>query len=88
MQIEMLTQSQITLPDEIVVKFNISKGDKLELFEKDGLICLLPKIEYTQKKPENQWPRDFLNTLGSFEEIDIFEPEELSFIHDVRREEM
>jgi bifunctional DNA-binding transcriptional regulator/antitoxin component of YhaV-PrlF toxin-antitoxin module len=85
---EMLTQSQITLPDELISKFNLTKGDKLKIFEKDGLICLSPKVIFPYENLTKQWPHEFLNILGSLNETDIVEPDELSFAQDARREEM
>ena len=33
---ELRTKSQITIPKEIIKKLNLSEGDKLEVYEKDG----------------------------------------------------
>lgn len=43
---ELRQKSQITIPKEIVTKLSLSTGDKLEVFEKDGLICLMPVVVY------------------------------------------
>ena len=43
---ELRTKSQITLPKSIVSSFGLSEGDKLEVFEKDGVICMVPVAVY------------------------------------------
>lgn len=43
---ELRTKSQITIPKEIVKNLGLSEGDKLEIFEKDGMICIIPVIVY------------------------------------------
>jgi AbrB family looped-hinge helix DNA binding protein len=39
------SQIQVTLPKELVDRLNLSEGDELELYEKDGMICIVPVIE-------------------------------------------
>ena len=56
MLVELRTKSQITLPKELVEKLGLSEGDKLELFEKDGTICIMPVAVY---------PKRYLNELKS-----------------------
>lgn len=46
---ELRQKSQITIPKEIVVKLGLSEGDKLDVFEKDGVICMLPVAVYPKK---------------------------------------
>jgi len=46
---ELRPKSQITIPKEVVDKLGLSEGDKLEVFEKDGTICLLPVVTYPKK---------------------------------------
>ncbi len=46
---ELRQKSQITIPKEIVVKLGLSEGDKLEVFEQDGTICMLPVAVYPKK---------------------------------------
>lgn len=46
---ELRTKSQITLPKEIVVSLGLSEGDKLDIFEKDGIICMMPVAVYPKK---------------------------------------
>ena len=46
---ELRAKSQITLPKSIVSSLGISEGDKLEIFEKDGMICTVPVVVYPKK---------------------------------------
>ncbi len=46
---ELRQKSQITIPKEIIVKLGLSEGDKLDIFEKDGIICMLPVAVYPKK---------------------------------------
>lgn len=43
---ELRQKSQVTIPNEIIVKLGLSEGDKLEVFEKDGTIFLMPVVVY------------------------------------------
>lgn len=56
---ELRQKSQITIPKEIIVKLGLSEGDKLDVFEQDGTICMMPVVVY---------PKKYLNELR--EEID------------------
>ena len=56
---ELRQKAQVTIPKEIIVKLGLSEGDKLDIFEKDGSICIMPVIVY---------PKNTLNELR--EEID------------------
>lgn len=56
---ELRQKSQVTIPKEIIVKLGLSEGDKLEISEKDGSICIMPVVVY---------PKKYLNELR--EEID------------------
>ena len=49
MLVELRQKSQITIPKEIIVKLGLSEGDKLDIFEKDGTICMLPVVVYPKK---------------------------------------
>lgn len=49
MLVELRQKSQVTIPKEIVVKLGLSEGDKLEVFEKDGSICIMPVVVYPKK---------------------------------------
>ena len=46
---ELRTKSQITIPKDIVSSMELSTGDKFDVFEKDGMICLLPVTVYPKK---------------------------------------
>ncbi len=46
---ELRTKSQITLPKEIVISLGLSEGDKLEIYQKDGIICMVPVTVYPKK---------------------------------------
>lgn len=46
---EFRSKSQITIPLELVNKLGLKKGDKLEVFERDGLICIMPVVVYPKK---------------------------------------
>ena len=46
---ELRTKSQITLPKTVVNALGLSKGDKLEVFERDGIIYMVPVIVYPKK---------------------------------------
>ncbi len=49
MLVELCQKSQITIPKEIIVKLGLSEGDKLDIFEKDGTICMMPVVVYPKK---------------------------------------
>lgn len=49
---ELRTKSQITLPKDIVSVLGLSEGDKLEVYEKDGMICMVPVTVYPKKYVE------------------------------------
>ena len=49
MLVELRQKSQITIPKEIVAKLGLSEGDKLDIFEKDGTICMMPVVVYPKK---------------------------------------
>ena len=46
---ELRPKSQITIPKEIVEKLGLSEGDKLEIYDKDGVICMMPVSVYPKK---------------------------------------
>ncbi len=46
---ELRRKSQITIPKELVVKLGLSEGDRMDIFEKDGLICIMPVVVYPKK---------------------------------------
>ena len=51
---ELRQKAQVTIPREIIVKLGLSEGDKLDIFEKDGSICLMPVAVF---------PRNYLSEL-------------------------
>lgn len=46
---ELRQKSQITIPKEIIMKLGLSEGDKLDIFEQNGTICMLPVAVYPKK---------------------------------------
>lgn len=46
---ELRTKSQLTLPKEIVLSLGLSEGDKLDVYEKDGMIFMVPVTVYPKK---------------------------------------
>lgn len=46
---ELRQKSQITIPKEIIIKLGLSEGDTLDIFEKDGTICIMPVVVYPKK---------------------------------------
>ena len=46
---ELRQKAQVTIPKEFIVKLGLSEGDKLDIFEKDGSICLMPVVVYPRK---------------------------------------
>ncbi len=46
---ELRSKSQVTIPKELVDKMGLSEGDKLDIFEKDGTICIMPVVVYPKK---------------------------------------
>lgn len=49
MLVELRTKSQITLPKDIVSSLGLAEGDKLEVYEKNGVICMVPVAVYPKK---------------------------------------
>ena len=52
MLIELRSRSQITLPRDIVASLGLSEGDQMEIYEKDGMICMVPVVVYPKKVVE------------------------------------
>lgn len=46
---ELRQKSQITIPKEIILKLGLSEGDKLDIYEKDGAIYMMPVVVYPKK---------------------------------------
>lgn len=49
MLVELRAKAQITMPKELVDKLELEEGDKMEAYEKDGVICLMPVAVYPKK---------------------------------------
>ena len=43
---ELCKKSQITIPKELLDKLGLSEGDKLEIYEQEGIICIMPVVVY------------------------------------------
>ena len=43
---ELKPKSQITIPKPLIEKLGLSTGDKLEIFEDKGMICIMPVVVY------------------------------------------
>ena len=46
---ELRVKSQITLPKDIVTSVGLSEGDKLDVFVRDGVICMVPVVVYPKR---------------------------------------
>jgi AbrB family looped-hinge helix DNA binding protein len=46
---ELRAKSQITIPKELVDKLGLSEGDKLDIYEQDGILCIMPVVVYPKK---------------------------------------
>jgi AbrB family looped-hinge helix DNA binding protein len=46
---ELREKSQITIPKEIAKSVGLSVGDKLDIYEKDGVIHIMPVAVYPKK---------------------------------------
>ena len=46
---ELRPKSQVTIPKDIIVKLGLSEGDTLDIYEKDGAICIIPVMVYPKK---------------------------------------
>ena len=43
---ELRPKSQITIPKPLIEKLGLSAGDKLDIFEERGMICIMPVAIY------------------------------------------
>jgi len=43
---ELRPKSQITIPKQLINSLGLSPGDKLEMFENNGMICIMPVVVY------------------------------------------
>ena len=50
---ELRRKSQVTIPKEIIVNLGLSEGDTLDIYEKDGGICIMPVMVYPKKYMED-----------------------------------
>ena len=46
---ELRAKSQITIPKELVDRLGLSEGDKLDIYERDGMLCVVPVVVYPKK---------------------------------------
>ena len=46
---ELRSKSQITIPEQLVDSLGLSIGDKLDVFEDNGMICIMPVAVYPQE---------------------------------------
>ena len=46
---ELRAKSQVTIPKELVDKLGLNVGDKMEVYEQNGLICFMPVVVYPKK---------------------------------------
>jgi AbrB family looped-hinge helix DNA binding protein len=50
---ELRSKSQVTIPKPLIEKLGLSAGDKLEIFEDRGMICILPVVVYPKGYVDN-----------------------------------
>jgi len=43
---ELRPKSQVTIPKPLIDRLGLSTGDKLEIFEDKGMICIMPVVVY------------------------------------------
>ena len=43
---ELRPKSQVTIPKPIIDRLGLSAGDKLEIFDDNGMICIMPVAVY------------------------------------------
>ena len=46
---ELRAKSQITIPKELVDRLGLFEGDKLDIYEQDGTLCIMPVVVYPKK---------------------------------------
>ena len=46
---ELRPKAQVTIPKDIILKLGLTEGDILDIFEKDGAICIMPVVVYPKK---------------------------------------
>ena len=62
MLVELRQKSQITIPKELVDKLGLSEGDKLDIYEQEGIICIMPVVVYP-KGHINKLMKDAVNDI-------------------------
>ncbi len=50
MEAELIDLTKVSIPNEILSKMGITKGDKFEVILKDGVIFLCPIVSYSKDK--------------------------------------
>ena len=45
---ELRPESQVTIPKNLVDSLGLSVGDKLEIYEENGVICIMPVVIYPE----------------------------------------
>ena len=53
---ELRPKAQITIPKSIIISMKLNTGDKLDVFERDGMICITPVVVY---------PKNYVDELHS-----------------------
>lgn len=43
---ELRPKSQVTIPKSLIDRLGLSTGDRLEIYEQDGIICIMPVVVY------------------------------------------
>ena len=51
---ELRHESQLTIPKPLIDKLGLSVGDKFEIFEDKGMICIIPVVVY---------PKDYVDKI-------------------------
>ena len=46
---ELCAKSKVTIPKKLINRFGLSEGDKLDVYEQDGVICIMPVVVYPKK---------------------------------------
>ena len=60
---ENIRKAQITIPKSIITSMKLNSGDKLEVFERVGMICILGKKEASDK----QKPLPFVHVMQDYQ---------------------
>ncbi len=50
---ELRSKSQVTLPKSIVTSLGLEEGDKLDIYEKDGVVYMVPVTVYPKSYIED-----------------------------------